>query len=83
MHLSPHFHLAVDFIRLRRGESWSQIIDQPQDLPEQVSRHRHLGKMERDVPRVADHLRTDLDELVPQRGQVPVTDGSLETRALR
>ncbi len=68
-HLSCRFLLAVDFPGLRRSGSWSQIFDQPQDFPEQVSRHRHLGQLERDVPAMADHLGTDLDELLAQRGQ--------------
>ncbi len=72
MHLSRYFHLAVDFLGLRRGGSRSQIIDQPQDFPEQVSRHRHLGQLERDVPPVAHHFRTDLHQLFPQCGQRPV-----------
>jgi hypothetical protein len=33
MQPSRHFHLAVDSLDLRRGASWSQIIDQAQDLP--------------------------------------------------
>ena len=28
----------------------------PQDFPEQVSRHRHFRKLERDVPAMADYL---------------------------
>ena len=34
---------------LRRSRSWSQIINQAQDIPEQFPRHRHLGHLERDV----------------------------------
>jgi hypothetical protein len=30
-HFSCHFHLAVDFLSLRRGGSSPQIIDQAQD----------------------------------------------------
>ncbi len=37
-HLSRRFYLAVDVLGLRRSGSWSQIIDQAQDFPEQVSR---------------------------------------------
>jgi hypothetical protein len=35
MQPSRHFHLAVDSLDLRRGASWSQIIDQAQDVPQQ------------------------------------------------
>ncbi len=62
MHLPRHFHLAVDSLGLRRGASWSQIIDQPQNFPEQVPRHRHLGQLERDVPPVAHHFQPGIEE---------------------
>ncbi len=68
-HLSCRFLLAVDFPGLRRSGSWSQIINQAQDFPEQFPRHRHLGQLERDVPAMAGNLRADLDQLLPQRGQ--------------
>ncbi len=64
-HLSCRFHLAVDFLGLRRSGSWSQIIDQAQYFSEQVPRHRHLGKLKSDVPTVPDHLGADLDQLLP------------------
>ena len=73
-HSSCRFHLAVDAPGLRRSGSWSQIIDQAQDFPEQFPRHRHLGQLERDVAAMADHLGTDLHQLLPQRGQRPVLD---------
>jgi hypothetical protein len=44
---------------------WPQIIDQAQDFPKQVPRHGNLGQLERDVPAMADHLRADLDQLLP------------------
>ena len=68
-YLSHHFHCAVDFLGLRRNGSSSQIINQAQDFPEQFPRHRDLGQLERDVPAMADHFRTDLDQLLPQRRQ--------------
>ncbi len=74
-HLSCRFHLAVDFLGLRRSESWSQIIDQAQCFSERVPRHRHLGQLERDVPRVTDDLGTDLHQLFPQRAQRPFNVG--------
>ncbi len=64
--------MAVDFPGLRRSGSWSQVIDQTQDYPEQFPRHRHLGHLERDVAAVADDLRADLDELLPEAGQRPM-----------
>ena len=36
-YLSRTFHLAVDFLGLRRNRSWSQIINQAQDFLEQTS----------------------------------------------
>ena len=48
-HLSCRFHLAVDVPGLRRSGSWSQIIDQAQDFPEQFPRHRNLRQLESDV----------------------------------
>ena len=50
--------------------------DPLEDLPEEILRQRDLSQLERDVAVVADHRRADLDELVPQRGQAPVTDPS-------
>ena len=64
-HLSRRFHLAIDFPGLRRSGSSPQIIDQAQDFPEQFPRHRHLGKLERDVAAMADHLGTDLHQFLP------------------
>ncbi len=37
-HLSRRFYLAVDSFGLRRSGSWSQIINQAQDFPEQFPR---------------------------------------------
>ena len=68
-HLSRTFHIAVDSPGLRRSGSWSQIINQAQDFPEQILWHRHLGQLERDVPAMADHLGADLDQFLPQRRQ--------------
>jgi len=52
-HLSCRFYLAVDFLGLRRSGSWSQIINQARDFPEQFLRHGNLGQLERDVPAMA------------------------------
>jgi hypothetical protein len=65
-HLSCRFHLAVDFLGLRRSGSWSQIIDQAQYFSEQVPRHHYLGQLERDVPTVPHHLGADLDQLLAE-----------------
>ncbi len=51
-----------------------QPIDEAEDFPKQLSRHRNLGQLERDVPSMADHFRTDFDQLFPQRGQRPMLD---------
>ena len=47
----------------------SQPVNQAQDLSEQPPRHRHLGKLEHDVPTVPDHLGADLDQLLSKRVQ--------------
>ncbi len=73
-HLSCRFLPAVDFPGLRRSGSWSQIINQAQDFPEQFPRHGNLGQLERDVPAMAHDLGADLDQLVPERSQGTVLD---------
>ncbi len=60
-HLSHRFYLVVDFLGLRRSGSWSKIINQAQDFPEQFPRHHHLGQSERDVAAMADDFGADLD----------------------
>ena len=62
----------MDFLSLRRSGSWSQTIDPPQDFPKQVPRRGNLGQSERDIAAMTDNLGTDLDQLLPQRGQRPV-----------
>ncbi len=41
-------------------------------MREQSTRYRNLGKLERDVAAMADHLRTDLDQLCTKRDQLPL-----------
>ena len=60
-HPSCRFHLVANFSGLRRNGSSSQVINQVQDFPEQLPRHRHLGQLERDVPAMADTFGSDLD----------------------
>jgi uncharacterized coiled-coil protein SlyX len=43
-----------------------------EDRREQLTRHRHLGYLEDHISRVGHDLRTDLDQLLPQRGQRPM-----------
>ena len=59
-HLSCRFLLAVDSLGLRRSGSSSQIINQAQDFPEQVPRHRHLSQLERNVAAMSDNLTSPL-----------------------
>ncbi len=66
-HLSCRFHLAVDFLGLRRSGSWSQIIDQAQYFSEQVPWHSNLGQLEGDIPAMAHDLGPDLEQLLSQR----------------
>ncbi len=63
-HLSYRFLLAVDSLGLRRSGSWSQIINQAQDFPEQFPRHGNLRQLERDVAAMSDNLGTDLHQLL-------------------
>jgi len=63
-HLSCRFLLAVDSLGLRRSGSWSQIINQAQDFPEQFPRHGNLRQLERDVAAMSDNLGTDLHQLL-------------------
>jgi hypothetical protein len=46
--------------------------DSSQNSPKQLAGNSHLGKLERHVFRVPRDLRTDLDQLLPQRCQRPV-----------
>jgi hypothetical protein len=48
-----------------------QSFDPAQDFPEQPSRHRHVGQLERDVAGVANDPGADLDQFLPQRRQGP------------
>ena len=59
---------------LRWGRSWSQSCDQPQDLLEQLLRHRDLSHLEDGVAGVAHDLGPDLDQLLAQTGQRPLRD---------
>jgi len=59
---------------LRRGRSWPQSGNQPQDFLEQFLRHRDLGHLERDVAGMRDDLGPDLDELLLQARQRPLLD---------
>ena len=63
--LFRRFHLAVDFLGLRRSGSSSQIINQAQDFLEQAPRHGNLGQLEGDVPAMADNFGPDLHQLFP------------------
>ncbi len=63
-HLPCRFLLAVDSLGLRRSGSWSQIINQAQDFPEQLPRHGNLRQLERDVAAMSDNLGTDLHQLL-------------------
>ena len=72
--LSRTFHLAVDFLGLRRNWSSSQIIDQAPDILEQAPWYCHLGQLKRDITAMADNHRSNLDRLHPHRGHIPTLD---------
>jgi hypothetical protein len=71
-HLSCRFHLVGRLPSL--CWTWSQIIYQPRNFSEQVSRHHHIGQLKGDVPAMADYFRADHHQLFPQRGQRSVVD---------
>src|SRR5262249_44289075 len=62
-----------------RASAWGRVWrPQPRDAieeaAEQLPRHRHLRHLEDEVAAVRNHLRADLDDLLPQRGQGPLRD---------
>src|SRR4051794_6389210 len=57
-----------------RPRPWPQAVDHLQHAAEQITRHRHLGHLEHRVAGVSDHLRANLDHLLPKRGQRPAFD---------
>ncbi len=64
---------------LNRSPSWRQWsrpqpVNQAQDLGEQCSRYGDLCELECDIAAMSHNLGTDLDQLLPQRGQRPVLD---------
>jgi hypothetical protein len=65
--------LLPPFVRARPPSCWCgrgpQPGDQRQDFLEHLPRYRDLGQLEGDEAAVADHLRGDLDQLLPQAGQ--------------
>ncbi len=52
-HPSCRFHLAVDFLGLRRSGFSTQLINPPQDFPKQVPRHSDFRHLERGVATTA------------------------------
>jgi hypothetical protein len=67
---SPSFLLGSGHCRDRA----SQLIDPPEDVPDQIARHRNLGHLERDVAAMSDDLGADLDQLLPDGGERPMLD---------
>ena len=58
-----------------RCDLWRpQLIDHAQDVGEELARYEDLGHLERDIARMADNLRADLDQLFTQRRHQPVAD---------
>ncbi len=57
-----------------RQRRWPQPVNEAQDLSEQRSWDGDLRELKGDVTSVANHLRTDLDQLLPQCGERPVLD---------
>ena len=76
-HLSPRFRLDTRHryaLRSRRDRRRAKFRDHSKNLREQIFRNRYLGHLERDVARMADNLRADFDQLLPQRRHRPVAD---------
>ena len=59
-----------DGLPSRRQRGGPQAVNQAQDVGEQASRGRGLGKLERDIAALADHLRANLDQLYTKRDQL-------------
>ncbi len=55
-HLACRFDVAVDVPGLRWSGAWSQIIDQPQDFPNQIAGHGDFRQLERDIAAAAAGL---------------------------
>ncbi len=56
-----------------RQRGLSQPIDEAEDFSEQLPRHGNLRHLESDIPAVAHDLGANLDQLLPERGQRPVS----------
>ncbi len=48
-----------------RQRSRTQPIDEAEDFPKQLPRHRNLGQLESDIAAVAHDLGANLDQLLP------------------
>ena len=59
-----------DGLPSRRQRGGPQAVNQAQDVGEQASRGRGLGKLERDRAALADHLGANLDQLYTKRDQL-------------
>ncbi len=77
---SAHLSCRATWMLMVGPPSWrqggrSQPIDEAEDFPEQLPWHRHLRRSEGDVSSMANHLRTDLHQLFPQRARRPFNVG--------
>ncbi len=63
------FALSRYSAALQQQRQHTEPLDALQDRCKQLARHRHLGHLERLVLGVQNDFRTDLDQLLPQRGQ--------------
>jgi len=54
---------------LHQGRPCAEPLDAVQDLGEQRTWYSYLSHLEDYIPGVRDHLRANLDQLLPQGGQ--------------
>ncbi len=59
----------------------SQAGNAIQDRCKQVLCHRHLGQLERNVSRVPDNFRSNLDKFLTQSRKGPTSDGPWQNQA--
>ncbi len=67
---STHLSCRATWLLLDGPPSWRQRgrpqpIDEAEDYPKQLSRHRNLGQLESSIATIADNLGADVDQLLP------------------
>jgi hypothetical protein len=68
----------LDFSCWRGRRLRLQLCDQPQDLVEHLPGNSDFGHLEGDAAAMADDLGTDIDQLLLQARQRPISESSGE-----